>query len=51
MRERSRSEGSSAGVGACAYVNVLKEVNDDMWPLGLLTKRTGFSFLPPAPIL
>lgn len=51
MREKSRSEGSSAGVCVCVYVNVLKEVNDDMWPLGLVTKRTGFSFLPPAPAL
>lgn len=51
MRESRRSEGSSAGVYVCAYVNVLKEVNDDMWPLGLVIKHTGFSFLPPAHIL
>jgi len=47
-RERSRSEGSSAGVSVCACVNVLEAVNGDMWPLGLVAKCTGSSFLPPS---
>lgn len=47
--EGSKSEVSAAGGSLGTNVNVLREVTDDMWPLGLVTQYMGFSFLPPAP--